>query len=275
MKDDLPYFSHDNDSRNHPKMKALRARFGWSGYGQFWALNEMIAGCAEARMDLSRKVVRAATACELGMTTDALEDFLAFLSNEDECGLINYHDGIVTTDRTQEDFSRVNTNRTRKRDSFKNGAPEPQNGEEKSETGAPESHRIEENREEENRQDENREDEIPNDVPEQATSLALLIASLHAECDQKYKVSQKQITQWAKDIEKLNRIDGRSWGDIESVIRWVKSPGCFWFPNIMSGSKLRLKFPTVWVQMNQPRSPPAYSKPLPVQTRTTFLDLED
>ena len=44
MKDDLPYFSHDNDSRNHPKMKALRARYVWTGYGQFWALNEMIAG---------------------------------------------------------------------------------------------------------------------------------------------------------------------------------------------------------------------------------------
>ena len=32
MKNDLPYFSHDNDARNNPKMKALRARFGWTGY---------------------------------------------------------------------------------------------------------------------------------------------------------------------------------------------------------------------------------------------------
>lgn len=107
MKDDLPNFPHDNDSRNHAKMKALRARFGWTGYGQFWALNEMIAGSTDARMDISRKVVRASTACELGMTTDALDEFLRFLSDPDECGLINYSDGIVTTDRTQEAYEIV------------------------------------------------------------------------------------------------------------------------------------------------------------------------
>jgi hypothetical protein len=104
MRDDLPYFTHDNDARNHAKMKALRARFGWSGYGQFWALNEMVAGAAEARLDLSRKVVRASVACELGMTPDALEEFLAFLADPDECGLVSYEAGIVTTDRTQENF---------------------------------------------------------------------------------------------------------------------------------------------------------------------------
>lgn len=114
MKDDLPYFSHDNDARNHPKMKALRARFGWTGYGQFWALNEMIAGAPQARLDLSRKVVRSSVACELGMTTDALDDFLRFLEDKDECGLINYSDGILTTDRTQEDYEHVTKMREQK-----------------------------------------------------------------------------------------------------------------------------------------------------------------
>lgn len=157
MKDDLPYFSHDNDSRNHPKMKALRARYGWTGYGQFWALNEMIAGSAEARLDLSRKVVRSATACELGMTTEALDDFLAFLSNEDECGLINYLDGVVTTDRTQEDFGRVSTERGRKRVMGKSSVEKRENGAEKSENGAEESNRVEESRGENTRKEESKE----------------------------------------------------------------------------------------------------------------------
>jgi uncharacterized phage protein (TIGR02220 family) len=107
MKDDLPYFSHDNDSRNHAKMKALRARYGWAGYGNFWALNEMISGSSHATLDLSRKVIKSATACELGMTPDALDDFLAFLADDCECGLINYEDGILTTDRTTEDYEKV------------------------------------------------------------------------------------------------------------------------------------------------------------------------
>jgi len=107
MRNDLPYFSHDNDARNHAKMKALRARFGWTGYGQFWALNEMIAGSEGARLDLSRKVVRSACACELGLTTDALDAFISFLSDQNECGLVTTDSGIITTDRTQEDLSQV------------------------------------------------------------------------------------------------------------------------------------------------------------------------
>ena len=157
MKDDLPYFSHDNDSRNHPKMKALRARYGWTGYGQFWALNEMIAGSSGARLDLGRKVVRASCACELGMTTDALDDFLSFLANDDECGLIDYVDGIVTTDRTQEDIGRVTIERERKRSFGKTSAEKRKNSTEKTENGAEKTNRIEKSREEKRREENNKE----------------------------------------------------------------------------------------------------------------------
>lgn len=124
MKNDLPYFTHDNDARNHPKMKALRARFGWTGYGQFWALNEMIAGAQEARLDLSRKVVRASVACELGMTSDALDDLLRFLADPDECGLVHYVDGILTTDRTQEDYAKTEAGRLAARERYDRKRPE-------------------------------------------------------------------------------------------------------------------------------------------------------
>ena len=59
-------------------------------------------------------------------------------------------------------------------------------------------------------------------------------------------------------IEKLNRIDKRSYEDIEKVIRWIKTAGNFWCPNIISGSKLREKYPQVFLQMQQQhtRDPP-------------------
>lgn len=136
MKNNLPYFSHDNSARNNPKMLALRARFGWTGYGQLWALVEMIAAADEARLDLGRKVVRSATACELGMTTDALESFLEFLSDEDECGLILYQDGVVTTKRTSEGYARVESERLRKRGEGKNGAEARWNSAENSQNSA-------------------------------------------------------------------------------------------------------------------------------------------
>jgi len=65
------------------------------------------------------------------------------------------------------------------------------------------------------------------------------------------------IKKWAYDIDKINRIDGRSWSDIKAIIIWVKTPGNFWASNIMSGSKLREKFPTLIAQQKPaPTKPP-------------------
>ncbi len=46
---------------------------------------------------------------------------------------------------------------------------------------------------------------------------------------------------WAEHIEKLHRIDGRSYEQIEAMIRWVQADN-FWHKNILSTSKLREKF---------------------------------
>ena len=95
-------------------------------------------------------------------------------------------------------------------------------------------------------------------IPEQAERLAHLLYDLHRQVDPHFTTNQKHIEQWAKDIEKLNRIDKRSYEDIEKVIRWVKTAGNFWCPNIISGSKLREKYPRVFLQMQQQyaQSPP-------------------
>lgn len=81
--------------------------------------------------------------------------------------------------------------------------------------------------------------------------LSELLYSLHKEEDIDYSKSIPQIHKWADDIRKLETIDKRSKKDIESVIRWAKQPNCFWFPNIISGKKLREKFDTMISQMRQ------------------------
>ena len=95
-------------------------------------------------------------------------------------------------------------------------------------------------------------------IPEQAERLAHLLYDLHRQSDPHFTTNQKHIEQWAKDIEKLSRIDKRSYENIEKVIRWAKTAGNFWCPNIISGSKLREKYPQVFLQMQQQytRSPP-------------------
>lgn len=59
---------------------------------------------------------------------------------------------------------------------------------------------------------------------------------------------------WARDIEKLLRIDGRRPEDVEKVIAWCQQDGCFWAPNVLSGRTLREKFDTMWGQMLRDRS---------------------
>ena len=64
-------------------------------------------------------------------------------------------------------------------------------------------------------------------IPEQAERLAHLLYDLHRQVDIHFTTSQKHIEQWARDIEKLSRIDKRSYEDIEKVIRWIKTAGNF------------------------------------------------
>ena len=97
--------------------------------------------------------------------------------------------------------------------------------------------------------------------PDKALELAHLLATLHKNYDSAYAPSEKHIATWATDIDKLNRIDKRAYDDIEQVIRWVKTDGNFWLPNIMSGAKLREKFPVLYVQMIHPHTSRGGSPP--------------
>lgn len=101
MKEDLPYFSHDNNASQHPKMKALIAEYGFEGYGRFWVLNEKIAQTDGAYIDISRKVYRLDLAKDLGFNSDELDGFLRFLSDP-EIDLINIKDNKISTDRINE-----------------------------------------------------------------------------------------------------------------------------------------------------------------------------
>lgn len=58
---------------------------------------------------------------------------------------------------------------------------------------------------------------------------------------------------WARAVDLMIRVDGRSPGEIEEVIRWAHgSPeGSFWRGNILSGDTLRRQFDRLVVQMRE------------------------
>lgn len=93
---------------------------------------------------------------------------------------------------------------------------------------------------------------VPKPIEPKAIELAELMYSLHKEIDP--KVKKPNMESWAADIEKINRLDNRSYEDIEKVIRWIKTPGNFWLPNIMSGKKLRIQFARLILEVNNMRN---------------------
>jgi len=77
------------------------------------------------------------------------------------------------------------------------------------------------------------------------------------------KELDKTLKGWAKDIEKLNRIDKKDYETIRRVVLWAKTPDRFWFSVIRSGANLRKHFDRIYEQMatdQKKQSPPSASQ---------------
>jgi hypothetical protein len=259
MKDNLPYFSHDNNSRRHPKMKALIAEFGYEGYGKFWALSERVAESSGAYIDISKKVYKLDLAQELGFSGDELDKFLTFLSDP-EINLINIQSNIVTIDRITELFEKTMENREDERDrkkakkgkdDFPGGKEEIPPGKEDFPDEFPPEKHTDKTRQNKTKQDKNKHSE----EMKISLSLAEMILSEHRKEFPDYLAGKDKqtIQKWAFDIEKLIRIDKKTPENIREVILWVKTPNNFWFHNIESGAKLRKQFERLFGQMKTER----------------------
>lgn len=127
MKDNIGFYTHDTDMGEHPKSKALIAVYGFEGYGRFLRLNELIGKASGCKLDLSRKLYLNQVAGELKMSPAQLQQFIDFLADPNECGLLQVVDNVLTTDRTQADLQVAMSSRERARRSregtSRDGAP--------------------------------------------------------------------------------------------------------------------------------------------------------
>lgn len=75
--------------------------------------------------------------------------------------------------------------------------------------------------------------------------LAKLLSDLIRKNNEKAKTPNLQ--NWAADIDKMLRIDGHSFTEIQTIIYWSQQD-TFWLQNILSASKLREKFSSLWIK---------------------------
>jgi len=99
MKNNIKYYRHEVNSHNHGKFKALRAKYGWAGEGQFWALNNMIGEADGCELDLKKGYNRLSIATDLGMSPEQFDEYIQYLA--DSCHLITLTDGVISTEMTQ------------------------------------------------------------------------------------------------------------------------------------------------------------------------------
>lgn len=80
----------------------------------------------------------------------------------------------------------------------------------------------------------------------QAFGLATRLLELILANDPKAK--KPKLERWAEDIDKLHRLDKRSYEEIEGVMVWAQNDS-FWRSNILSASSLRKQFAKLKLQM--------------------------
>ena len=109
MKLNIDYFGHEVDAIDHRKFLILRAYYGgdkgWSMEARFWALNCLIGRADNCKLNLSLKGEKARVARALELSLQDLDAFILVL--KDEAELIHCDDGVVWTDKTQEDLDRA------------------------------------------------------------------------------------------------------------------------------------------------------------------------
>jgi len=129
LKDSILFFSHDVNAPRNWKFSALHAHYGgekgWAMEAKFWALNCMIGEAAACRLDLTKAGIEADVAKKLDLSIQDLREFVAFLSNREICDLLNNDNGIIWTDRCQEELDSVRKAREHDRSRKSSGGPIP------------------------------------------------------------------------------------------------------------------------------------------------------
>ncbi len=94
MAKDAFWFRHDANARRDSKIMGLRAKYGWAGYGLWWAIVEILRESPGYRMAIGRPWQCQALAMELGVETDYLSAFLKDCIEEFKDG----ESGLLQTD---------------------------------------------------------------------------------------------------------------------------------------------------------------------------------
>lgn len=247
------YFKHDNNAASDDKMLALIAEYDWQGYGIFWAILE-----AMSRNEGGLKAsLLGGLALGLRLDKKWLVKFLDFCV---DIGVFTLEDNTYISSRMVEqlEYRKMLSESGKKGAEIKKERGATRGAVSQNEGGLQAGEeRIVEDRTEKDSKEIISAHALPQ-IKQEFLNLAELqikgVAFSNPAFQKKWEVGNGEFSnslnglcqKWAKDIEKLHRIDKASCDDIEQVIRWLYSgkteDSIFWRKNIMSGDKLRKQY---------------------------------
>ncbi len=79
MDKDAYYFSHDANAHHDPKIIKLRQKHGWSGYGIYWALVELLRNESDYKLTANYSLYAYALQTDEKCIKEVVEDFDLFV----------------------------------------------------------------------------------------------------------------------------------------------------------------------------------------------------
>ncbi len=218
----MRWFQHQSDSYTNLKMQGLIAEHGMEGYGAFWVICELVAQQGKDYAIGGDKGWKRALLVMTKLEGQKLENILSLLAEMNLIDKKALNRGILSVPKMG-DYSDDYTKRLR-RDT------EP----------TPNKVRVDKSRVDKSREEgKSAEPTTVKFTPKDIESVETLVELIQRRNPAWVMKASKD--SWAEDINKIHRIDGRSYEQINFMIRWVQADE-FWAKNILSASKLREKF---------------------------------
>lgn len=244
MKDSF-YFQHDYNARNDERLLQIRAEHGLAGYALYFMLLESMAESNDGYLSLDGM---AGLSLSYG---SAIEQLKAIVSRCMELGLFHEVEGRFSSKRMieyknfrkerSESGRRGANNRWGDSSAIAQPLAKSKTANAKDSIGKDsiEQYRIEKNN---SNKTALRPQKVFSEESQEYRLSKLLLENILA-FNNRLKIPDLQ--KWSAEVDKMLRIDKRTFDEIETLILWV-SQDSFWKANILSTAKLREKFDQLW-----------------------------
>ena len=100
MAKDALYFKFDANAHDDLKIKVLRNKYGWEGYGWFWFIISQLRMSANYELEYSNETFEALSV-DMGVEEDKVKDYIDFCISR---RLFNSEDGVFFSPRLNRDM---------------------------------------------------------------------------------------------------------------------------------------------------------------------------